>query len=388
MIKKHFKLILVIAIIGSASIISAVSFVMWNQNAPPVAIIEAEEIQQYNTDITFDGSNSYDPNGEIRRWEWNFGDGCTASGAVVRHSFSAFGIFNVTLTVTDFWGATDQATFSITVHGIPPVADIFAPTFDNKKTDVPFDASGSYGVNGTIVSYEWDFDDGANGTGVNILHQFNHSGSYQVTLRVIDEWGGTDQDIHSINIYNHFPVASFVASETIVWTDYPIVFDASASFDPDGDALLYSWDFGDSSGSASGIVVGHSYSSVGSYWVVLDVTDDDANNPLSTTDMVEITVNTINDPPVANFTMDPDPTQTLVYTGELIDFDGSPSYDPDGSIVEYYWYFDDPLDPTPATGENVIHTYNLNGLYEVTLDVTDNQGANGTYQVSFVINII
>jgi hypothetical protein len=52
-----------------------------------------------------------------------------------------------------------------------------------------------------------------------------------------------------------------------------MVFDASASSDPDGDALTFAWDFGDGAPSAAGAVVGHSYEAPGLYTVTLTITD-------------------------------------------------------------------------------------------------------------------
>jgi len=49
----------------------------------------------------FDGSDSYDPDGSINSYQWDFGDGSTQGGEVVSHSFSQSGSYNVRLTVTD-----------------------------------------------------------------------------------------------------------------------------------------------------------------------------------------------------------------------------------------------------------------------------------------------
>ncbi|MCU4140519.1 MAG: hypothetical protein MW690_000994 [Methanophagales archaeon] len=54
-----------------------------------------------NEEITFDASASTDPDGSIVSYEWDFGDGETASGKVVTHAYSDAGSYTVTLTVTD-----------------------------------------------------------------------------------------------------------------------------------------------------------------------------------------------------------------------------------------------------------------------------------------------
>lgn len=57
--------------------------------------------------VTFDGTQSSDPDGTIVSYEWDFDDGTTGSGAVVTHSFNEMKDFRVSLTVTDNSGMTD-----------------------------------------------------------------------------------------------------------------------------------------------------------------------------------------------------------------------------------------------------------------------------------------
>ena len=62
----------------------------------------------------FNGSAS-DPDGPIVNWTWNFGDGTQGSGQQVTHTYSAAGVYTVTLTVTDNYGATHTRAMSVTV---------------------------------------------------------------------------------------------------------------------------------------------------------------------------------------------------------------------------------------------------------------------------------
>jgi PKD repeat protein len=55
--------------------------------------------------ISFNGSGSSDPDGNIVSWDWNFGDGSTGSGATPAHTYAAAGEYTVTLVVTDNSGA-------------------------------------------------------------------------------------------------------------------------------------------------------------------------------------------------------------------------------------------------------------------------------------------
>jgi PKD repeat protein len=72
-------------------------------------------------------------------------------------------------------------------------------------------------------------------------------------------------------------------------------------------------------------------------------------------------------PPVALFDYSPKPP----LINQLITFDASASYDPDGTIVSYQWKFGD---TGTATGKIVTHKYTAPGTYQVNLTVTDNEG--------------
>lgn len=95
-----------------------------NVNQPPVAAFSASEEQgPAPLPVTFDGSASWDPDGEIALYEWDFGDGTSVSGAdavVVTHTYEAPGYFFPRLTVTDDRGATASAVDSAVVVTAPP----------------------------------------------------------------------------------------------------------------------------------------------------------------------------------------------------------------------------------------------------------------------------
>ncbi|UCD27123.1 MAG: PKD domain-containing protein, partial [Candidatus Bathyarchaeota archaeon] len=90
----------------------------------------------------------------------------------------------------------------------------------------------------------------------------------------------------------------------------------------------------------------------------------------------------LNRPPAALFTED----ATMVLTGEEIRFDASESEDPDGAIISYLWDFGD---GTVAVGIKVKYAYEDDGVYTVTLTVTDNDGATAsTTALKTVLNRI
>jgi len=85
-------------------------------NQSPIASFTASfRIGVVPLEISFDASNSYDPDGNIISYAWDFKDGNTGSGETLNHTFSSSGSYKVELTVTDNKGATTSTTKTIIV---------------------------------------------------------------------------------------------------------------------------------------------------------------------------------------------------------------------------------------------------------------------------------
>jgi len=143
-----------------------------------------------------------------------------------------------------------------------------------------FDGTLSYDPNGLIVSYLWNFGDGAAGEGPQATHVYKEDGEYTVLLTVIDNQGISGSSSLMVQALNPPPTATFSYSpkskmedKYIVGTLEWITFDASESAD-DGEVIAYNWNFGDGE-TASGKVVEYRYLYAGTYNIVLIVTDND-----------------------------------------------------------------------------------------------------------------
>ena len=142
-------------------------------------------------EVLFDASRSYDPDGWIASYRWDFdGDGkADATGVKVAWTFARFGRHRVTLTVTDNDGAFDSVTLDARVRARPVAEFRFSPREPFVGDSVLFDASASHDPDGRIVAYRWEFGDGATGAGRSVEHIYKMPGTYTVTLVVRDDDG-------------------------------------------------------------------------------------------------------------------------------------------------------------------------------------------------------
>jgi len=163
------------------------------------------------------------------------------------------------------------------------------PRFDYPPLDVSFDASGSSSPNGAIVSYAWTFGDGETAAGVIATHTYTEKGIYTVTLTVIDSAGKTGSRSRTVEALNEPPVALFQPSVYTAPVNHPVRFDASDSYDPDGEIVEYIWSFGDGDVD-EGVLVEHEYTTAGgSGWrpqITLTVIDDDGGQNSRTREII------------------------------------------------------------------------------------------------------
>ena len=170
-------------------------------NEPPVADAGGPYYAKINQTIIFDATNSYDPDGDIEFYRWNFGDQTSEILSISpSHYYLNHGELNVTLTVIDNNGTSAMDTakvyISSTAHGNQsPVADAGGPYFGEADKLINFDASDSYDPDyGDDIIYEWDFGDGSTSNQRKPNHQYSNAGNYSIKLTVTDETGKTDTD--------------------------------------------------------------------------------------------------------------------------------------------------------------------------------------------------
>ena len=373
-------------VLGAALVLVAAACApMPGSNRPPVAVISATpDAGDPPLEVAFSGSSSSDLGGSIVSYAWDLGDGTTAAGVDVVHTYTTKGVYTATLTVTDNQGATGSTTRQIQV-GPPNQAPVAVASVSSAAGKVGqsfgFLSTGSADADGSIVSYSWDFGDGSTGTGDSPSHAYTAPGLYTAVLTVADDSGAVASDAVTVVVSaNQGPTAVAVAtSPTVGKEPLTIGLSGADSTDPDGDVVSYAWAFGDGT-AGSGATTSHTYASPGTYTAVLTVADVEG---LTSTSSVNVTVNQ-NQGPTAVANATPAAGQAPL----IVSFSSAGSSDPDGSIVSYLWTFGD---GNGSQSANPTYTYGAPGTYPVTLTVVDDNGVPAsttlTVEVSPVPNV-
>jgi len=237
--------------------------VMIYVNAPPIADFTYDPENPFVGDtVTFDGSISFDPDGDIVNYSWDFGDGTNGYGMIVYHIFIYNGWFTVTLTVTDDMGSTDSHSEDIYVQGW-------------LKTSKKIRVSNTPSIAVGAIHYN-HFE--KNGESLNYPPKtpsdpYPEDGAINVPIDVVLSWTGGE---------NNPPEIPIITGETNgkVGEEYTYCIDTVV--DPDGDSLYVYWDWGDGTNSgwlgpyASGeqVCANHSWSEKGTYTVGARLKDE------------------------------------------------------------------------------------------------------------------
>lgn len=242
-------------------------------NSPPVAIAGDDAYGEIGAEIVFDGSLSYDPDGTITAYEWDFGDGTRSTCPIINHSYSSKGTFTATLYVVDDSGSLSTDSRNIHILNVPPVAVSCPDAIVYRGDKIVFDGGKSYDPDGFIVSYTWEFSDGVKFYGRVTSRIFYILGTYSVTLTVTDSDGASSSMVSFITVLNNPPVAN-AGPDLAGKTSTKFTFDGSKSFDKDGTIVSYVWKFSDGL-MIAGRVTSRMFSLEGTYTVELTVTDND-----------------------------------------------------------------------------------------------------------------
>ena len=175
------------------------------------------------------------------------------------------------ITSTPITSATVDQAYTYNVNATDPDGDTLTYSLTTKPTGMTINSTTGL-INWTPAS----------------------TGDYNVTVRVSD---GSLSDTQSFIITvtqtpNQSPTASFTANPTSGVAPLEVTFNASNSSDSDGSITSYAWDFKDGD-TGNGQIINHTFSSIGSYNVLLTVTDNDGATD-STTKTITVTETNFN----------------------------------------------------------------------------------------------
>lgn len=346
--------------------------------------------------VFFSSGGTFDTDGTIVSYEWDFGDGAVAAGVTAQHTFDLPGIYTVTLTVTDDAGDRAQAITAITVTGEvnePPVATAASFVTDEDKL-ITATLSGA-DPEGRALTYVLT-GNGSLGTATitnpvqgvfTYVPQAGVSGSDSFSFKVND--GVQDsQPAHvaiTVNSVNELPVAQ--ASSISTQEDQPIR-GVLAATDGDGDKLTYLLVTNPGHGTATldaatgAFIYTPTVNANGVDSFTFAANDGTGNSAAA---VVTVTILPVNDSPVAGN----DSAVTQEDTAVTIDLAGNDS-DVDGDTLSYS------LDVLPTNGtvtlSGAVAVYepgmNFNGSDQFSYVVSDPAGLTATAQVAVTITSV
>jgi len=355
-------------------------------NAAPEAHINSSAPGDEGSPIDFWG-NATDPGGnDTFTWEWDFDyDGQTfradTDSRNATYTYQDDGTFTAALRVTDDEGlASPINTTTILVRNLPPSGNVFTPGTSNEGELVPFTAQVEDPSPLDILTVTWDFEyngqafnEMANGTSVS--HIYRDDGTFVVMMRIMDDDGGVNNVSLQVTVRNVAPSATFDSTAPTV--EGGVVDFNSTVTDPGTlDVHTYEWDF-DYDGSTFDVQgsrqnVSWQYIQDGIYTVALRVADDDGGSAIVTNDIV-IT----NMAPLATITAPKSADE-----GHDIDLEGGQEDSGRQDIWTYLWDFGD---GGTSTDKNPTYSYDDDGTFNVTLNVTDDAGDWGITTVTIAV---
>ena len=257
--------------------------------------------------------NEYtDPDGEIVAYEFNFGDGNTTyvttqeilsegsgDNPGILHFYESTGNFTATLTAIDDRGArtTISKGVSIANNKLPkPVfsVNIVPNAQDSTSYDIQLDASASSDPDSTITDYLWGISgpngsQGYNNQGTTQTHTVTaqNLGEYHIRLWLSTDSGWGNGSETSVYVgsgnpsYNTVPTLVHFVGPRVGTAPLTVNFDASSSFDIDGDTFEVFWYFGQDNENipfgATGTTASYTYTRPGTYYGSVTVRDSHGN---------------------------------------------------------------------------------------------------------------
>lgn len=288
-------------------------------------------------------------------WVWDFGDGDSSIAQNPLHAYDTAGVYTVSLTVTNANGCPNTFTIPDYVNLAAPEARFSADTVKGCAPVMVNFTDSSFSVQ-PIVSWAWDFGDGTTSTDPNPSHLYSNTGTYSVSLIIVNDEGCTDTLVRQDFIRTGTkPTADFGAGTTDI-----CLFGSVAFVDQtQGNVNEWEWHFGDNITSIDQNPL-YAYSDTGYFTVSLIAGDNGCYDTIAKPNFVHV------NPPDARLSYIRDCTSP--YAIQFQDISLAPD--------TWRWDFGD---GDTSDQQNPVHTFASRGTYTVSLTVTDS--SSGCYDI-------
>lgn len=312
-----------------------------------------------NTVSNFAEGSTITAPSSIAGWNWNFGDGSAPTTTQnPAHTYTNFGVFTPTLTVTSNFNCTNTAVQSLTIHPLPNIA--FTPTGACVGSSIQFTNSSSIPL-GSITGYNWNFADGTPTVNVvNPVHSYTNFGAYNVTVSATSNQGCTKTNVNVVDIYP-YPSVSLTPINSSCVLDTVAIYPNATIPGANNPITGYTLTFGDGSAAqtftqnALPYTIPHVYSGYNTYTVVFSAISKGCRKDTAS-------AFTIYPKPFANF------VASKFCQGDNTTFVNTSTIAATYSINEHYWFFNSGVD-TSGT-EDPVYVYTAPGVYSVSLTET------------------
>ncbi len=262
-------------------------------NVGPAANANGPYVEDAGVAITLSSSGSFDNDGSIVSYEWDFGDGNTSTRTNPTHTYTSAGNYIVSLTVTDDDGATGTDSTSATI--VEPCSNhelALTLVLDNYPGETTWElkdagrnilaSGGPYSTAGATITETFCLTGGKynfriyDSLGDGICCTYG-SGSYELsegtTIYVSGgSFGDSERTRFTLSTQGNTPPVADAGGPYSGTVDQVVSFNGSGSSDLDSDPLTYSWDFGDVN-TGTGVSPSHTYAASSTYAVTLTVND-------------------------------------------------------------------------------------------------------------------
>lgn len=356
-------------------------------NGTATVIIHPSPVVDFHADTTCVGQPTQfillGPDiGKIALWSWNFGDGNTANYNYLylpTHTYPTYGDYQVVLLVTDTNGCQRQVIHNIHVMQLPiSLFGISTPTCQGLNVSFTDYSYSLPAIVTYLQEWIWIFGDGTTDTihypaSPDVTHSYPLAGNYQVTLKVVTNFGCINQHTLPLTITPN-PVANFAyssnscADKAVQFTDY-------SQLNGGGAVVGWQWNFGDpTSGTNNSSPLQnpvHIYAASGTYFVTMII-----SSTSGCPDTIAKSI-TVQMKPKALFSANSPCQGNITNFSDLSVANAS-------SMLSWDWNFGDGFPHSNL--QNPTHLYVLSGQYSVTLSITNSNHC--AHDTTIIVNVI